>query len=330
MRRAILPVLFAGCATLADAGGGDRDLPNAQAGPFRALAAGEVGGGRIAPQVLRDKTTAARDAAVFDDDGDPTTFAVTALAVGTVMMGNDVVPALVRYQADDGRTFEREGTPVLFAADGWEGRVLASPSAFRVGGDVVVHYETASGIGVAASRDGGPFMRVASAPVLGIATSGWDAGVVPRSPSVIRSPAGFRMFYGANGHLGEARSDDGVVWTRASSAVLETEDDEVALEAPMAVTSRSPLGRELTWVYYVAVFSDGRRVVAVAAREGEDGPLVRGTSPVFGTEEPLALFEPNVIRFERFSLLYVTTDGDVPALLGGVAPATAALPPSSP
>ncbi|MBM4374644.1 MAG: hypothetical protein FJ095_06140 [Deltaproteobacteria bacterium] len=328
MRWGLLLLALTGCGTLADAGGGDRDVPNALAGPFRELAALEVGAGRVAPEVLRDKVTSARDAAVLDADGDPSTLEVVSFSIGQASDGS---PAVVRHRATDGRSFERLGEVVLLAEPALDGARFESPSALRVADEVWLYVANERGVVMAVSRAGGPFERREGAPVLAPATSGWDAGLRPESPTVVRTARGWNLFYSAGGALGEALSDDGLTWIRATSPALTPLAQELALDAPAGVVSRSPLGRELVWLYHVARRRDGARVVEVAARAGEDEPFVRGASPVFVGDAGSVLREPGIVRFDGFSLLYVTdASAEVPSLLGGVAPADALLPPPAP
>ena len=60
-----------------------------------------------------------------------------------------------------------------------------------------------------AAPNGTTFTRVGSEPVLGVPSGGWDAGAVPKSPSVVVTADGsVRLFYEANGAVGEAVSSD--------------------------------------------------------------------------------------------------------------------------
>jgi hypothetical protein len=328
--RLLFVSMLTGCGTLADAGGGDREVPNALAGPFRELTAAEVGAGRVAPEVLRDKVTGARDAAVLDLDGDPATLEVVAFSLGAFPGG---ATAILRHRAQDGRSFEREGEVVLGSDAARDGGLLESPSPLRAGDEVRLYHATSHGLDLAVSRGGAPFERFVGGPMLTTSTTGWDAGLRPTSPTVVRTSRGWNMFYSAGDALGEARSEDGVTWRRTEEAALVPQGDERSLEAPSAVVSRSALGRELVWLYHVVRRRDGTRAVVVAARADEEGPLVRGASPVFGGDADLTLREPSVVRFEAFSLLYVTAadaSSDVPSVLGAVAPADAVLPPAAP
>ncbi|MBI4957476.1 MAG: hypothetical protein HY908_36045 [Myxococcales bacterium] len=342
------------CATLATSSGGDTSLPNAGLGPFRPLKAGEIGNSRPAPYGLRDDASFERDVAVLDADGDPATLGVVAYAARTTF-GAGVEPEpsappneIVRHTALDGRSFDRGPPVVLAPAAAWEGGTVGAPAALEVEGEVYLYYAAAGGIGLARSADGVAFARE-DAPVLGPASAGWDDGLVPRSPSVVRLPDGsFRMFYevalGADeSAIGEAASADGLVWQRLGEAPVlarrpELVDDLPAYDgasvgAPSAVLWVTSEGRAVLGVYYAATAEDGTRSIALAARYGTDGALARGLGPVFGSDGDLDPTEPCIVRFASFAFLYATeragsaASQDFPAVAVGVAPATVTLPP---
>jgi hypothetical protein len=317
-------------------------MPNAAAGPFRDIRRTELGNGRVAPHALRDDKQFVRDVSVVDIDGDPATLEVVAYAARANADGKPepTTPTneIVRYSASDGRSFDRTATVVLTPSAAWEGGTVGAPSVIKRVTEWHLYYGAAGGIGLATSFDGASFARGA-APLLGAPTSGWDAGVVPASPAVIALPDGtLRMFYRSSfagkPAIGEARSSDGVQWQRGAAPVLTVGDgyDSASVGAPSAVLSKSPLGRNILWLYYAAVDASGKRTILAAARDGLDGPFVRATSPVFGTGNSLAPGEPCVVRFSGFTLLYatqragVTSDQNYPAVVVGVAPANIALP----
>jgi hypothetical protein len=350
---------LAGCATLAEPSSGDQNLPSAGAGPFRALVAGELGSLRAAPDGLDDTRDFGRDIAVLDADGDPTTLGVLAYVAAAVSMGGmDPTPtsptrSLVRYDALDGRTFGFSGTVVLTPDAAWEGSVLASPAAVRVGSEIFLYYAAAGGIGLAKSADGTAFTKVAG-PVLGADAGGWEAGAVPASPGVVVLPDGsLRMFYEVSTGLagappatsiGEAQSADGVSWTRLGDgpalAPVGVGDgggdtwDTGSVGSPFPQMAVSATGRTILRVFYGARDATGIETVALAARYGTDGPLVRSVSPVFGTGGTLSPREPCVVAFGEFALLYVTESSSAsdthPAIAVGVTPATAVLPAPDP
>lgn len=347
-------VLGAGCATLAGAESGGENLPNAGAGPFRALRTNELGNLRSAPYTMDDDETFARDVAVIDADGDPGTPAVFGYFAITPKKGDKPDPsgpprALVRYVATDGRSFDRTPITVLEAAEPWEGGVVGAPAAVRVGGEIFLYYASAGGIGGARSADGATFERLPG-PLLGPDASGWEAGAAPKSPGVVRlSDGSLRMFYeipgpDGGGGIGEARSEDGIHWTRAftSPVILpvtttvagEAAYDSAWVGAPFPVIGRTAEGRTVLRVYYAARDTAGHRVIGLAARFDPDvaAPLARATSPVFGSGSSLGPGEPCVLSGENISLLFVTqragrTDSkNYPAVAVGVAPADATLP----
>jgi hypothetical protein len=351
-----LALVATACATLADAETGGENLPNAAAGPFRELRADEVGNLRSAPNVLVDDRTFPRDGTVIDADGDPATsdvfgyFAVAPLP----SMGdpNPTTPtrAIVRYAAPDGRSFDRAPVTILELEQPWEGGRLGAPSALWVGTEIFLYYASAGGIGLARSSDAEHFTRE-SAPVLGLESSGWDAGNVPASPGVVRLDDGsFRMFYDveyATGQrvIGEARSKDGITWERVGNVPVlswrgdidpnDPNYDGVSVEAPYPVLGKSTEGRSILRVYFGAVDSLGRRSIALAARydsmyELEFHPLDRAVGPVFN--DSLGPGQPFVDVRPGYSLLFVTQlegttkSKQIPAIAAAVSPADAILP----
>ncbi len=353
-----LLTLAAGCATLAEAESGGENLPNAGAGPFRALKQGEIGALRTAPNALADDDSFPRDPAVIDADGDPATPGVHVfVAANPVVEGKEPDPtaqpsAIVRFGATDDRSFDRSEVLVLTAEAPWEGGTVGAPSAVRAGEEILLYYAAKGGIGLARSADGTSFVREPG-PVLGPETSGWEAGAVPRSPGVVRLEDGsFRMFYEVSGpsgsRIGEARSDDGRTWIRlgqgpvlvpsASDDPAQPPYDDAGVGAPYPVLARSAGGRAILRVYYSALDSAGNRTVGLAARFGDDGmgPLERAASPVFGSGSSLGPREPCVLVRGTYALLFATqragraNSADYPAVAVGVAPADAALPPPEP
>jgi hypothetical protein len=353
----VLPL--AACATLPESSGAPAVLPNAGAGPFGALTMGQVGLDLIAPNVVTDIRGYGRDIAVVDLDGDPGTFAVAGFVAASVTV-NGVDPTntsptrvINRYSAADGRSFDDLSTTAVLTADAaWEGDLMAAPSALRVSGEMFLYYAAAGGIGLARGRGDGTSFTKVPGPVLGPAPGTWEAGAVPSSPGVVQLDDGsFRMFYevalpGSGTAVGEARSADGLAWTRlgtgpalaptgtAASDAGAAPYDAAAVGGPFPILATSAEGRRILRVYYGAVDATGTKTIGLAARYGDDGPLQRAVGPVFGTASPLGPSEPCVVAFTGFALLFATersatTDPD-PAVAAAVAPATAALPPPSP
>ena len=354
---AALALVPLACATLAKSGGGDANPPNAAAGPFREIRLEELGNKRSAPYALKSNADFERDVAVIDADGDPATLLAYAYAARVAFqVGVDPDPTaptdqIVRHVALDGRSFDRDPLLVLAPDNPWEGGVVGAPSALATDGQVLLYYAAAEGIGLAESVDGASFARLPE-PVLRAPTSGWDTGLVPRSPSVLRLPDGrIRLLYevelpAGGSVLGEAESQDGTAFVRVGRAPLleprhEPVDDLPAydgasVEAPSGILWQSQEGRLVYGVYYAAMAADGRRSIALAARFGVDGALERAAAPVFGGNGELLPDEPCVIRFADFTLLFATELAGTsatqryPAVAAGVAPATASLPPPDP
>ncbi|XXY49788.1 hypothetical protein WME91_01365 [Sorangium sp. So ce269] len=352
---------LAACATLPSEGD-EGSVPNAHAGPFREIDQEELGSSRVAPHAMDDDERFARDASVIDLDGNPSTLAAAGFFAATLRAEGDapdpLAPpnAIVRHDAADGRSFARSSATVLAPELPWEGGVVGAPSAVLVRGEIWLYYAAEGGIGLARSADGAAFERE-PAPVLAPDEGGWERGAVPGSPGVVRLPDGsFRMFYAVAGDrdassVGEARSDDGLVWERvgggpalapaplpgAGALAGEGEPfDSVAVLDPAPVLAVSATGRASLRVYYAARDSAGRSAIGLAARWGHDGPLQRAVAPVFGASSALAPRAPWVAVYPGFSLLFVTQAAGTregqryPAVAAGVAPADAALPPRTP
>ncbi|MDI1431136.1 hypothetical protein [Polyangium sorediatum] len=347
--------LLSGCATLADTETGGENLPNAAAGPFRALRVGELGNLRSAPNALEDDETFPRDPAVLDVDGDPVTPAVFGyFSMTPEVPGQDPDPAappgaIVRHGAEDGRSFDRMPLVVLTPEEPWEGGTVGAPSVVRVDGEVFLYYAAAGGIGLARSPDGAVFTRV-QGPVFGPDAAGWEAGAVPRSPGVVVLDDGsLRLFYEVPGpgdaaRIGEARSNDGITWTRVGDGPAlapapagegaEPPYDGAWVGAPAPVLVRSTEGRSILRVYHAARDTLGKAVVGLAARfdPASAAPLQRAVSPVFGSGSSLGPHEPCALVRPGYTLLFTTQragrtkSANYPAVAAGVAPADVILP----
>jgi hypothetical protein len=357
MRHLLFLALLPACATIPEPPGGETGLPNAGAGPFRALVAGEIGNSRAAPNALSDSQRYGRDAAVVDLDGKPDTYDIAAFVAAAVKENGAKIDrdsptrAIVRYGAIDGRSFDRTALAVLTPDADWEGGVLSAPAVVRVDGELWLYYAAAGGIGLArGDAQGMAFTKIAG-PVLGPASGGWEAGAVPRSPGVVRlADETFRMFYevplpNGGAAIGEARSSDGLTFERIGDAPALTPSrstsdagdapyDDAAVGGPFPILADSGDGEPVLRVYYGAISGEGTKTIGLAARYGNDGELKRAGAPVFGTGKPLQPSEPCVVAFDGVTLLFVTqkssnTSKD-PAVAVGLAPATAALPPANP
>ncbi|EYF02491.1 hypothetical protein [Chondromyces apiculatus] len=352
-------VALAGCATLPSTSPGDDALPNAAAGPFRAIAQEELGATRVAPFTINDDTSFTRDPSVVDADGDPGTavasgyFSATRVPEGETADPAAPPNAVVHHQAEDGRSFGRRATVVLEPEAAWEGDSVGAPSALRVEGEVWLYYAAAGGIGLARSSDGLAFTRE-EGPVLVAAPGGWEQGVVPAAPGVVRLPEGsFRMFYEvalpSGMAIGEARSADGIQWERLGNAPAlapsppaeegeESPYDDAGVGAPAPALAISATGRPILRVYHAATSRAGRATIGLAARfldgAGNDAPLSRAIAPVFGGSASVLASAPWVTTHAGLSLLFanqrVDEDPAYPAVAVGVAPADGALPPPAP
>lgn len=336
------------CGVKAPPSGGDENLPNANAGPFRVLRQGEMPPqDRIFPFAIRRKGT--RNPSALDADGRPDTHAVWLYVASSEGIEPGEPPVVIlRYDAADARSFDpREAdATVLVASEAWEGGVVDAPSVLRVGDEIRMYYAAAGGIGLASSLDGSVFTKH-PVPVLEAAGQGWDRGVVPSDPSVVRMDDGtFRMFYEAGPGIGEARSNDGVVWERVSDepalwpvpapdfptpeedTVYEPFDD-VTVGDPHAVLDTSALGRRILRVYYTGSNRIGLWSLGMAARYVGQEALQRAYGKVLGNDH--APTGPSVVFFDRFTMLYFTAPEDqrdaesAPAIAVGVAPATVSL-----
>jgi hypothetical protein len=343
------------CGTLASPGGGGENLPSSGAGPFRALVRGELPAFGVVPFVLDDADARYRQPCVLATTDDPAGTAVILYAVARVG-GRDVI---VRTRADDARSFygsaadneagnhSAHAPAVVLAADGgWEGADLAGPSAVRAGGQVWLYYAAAGGIGLATSADGLSFVKTGR-PVLGP-----DPGVTwetsaPRAPGVARMPDGsWRMFYGAGVAIGEARSDDGLGWTRvdgdpqtlALDPVLSpgSSFDRGQVDDPVVLPRITAAGRLHVRVLYTGYDAppgtpSRGSSIGFAARYGAAGALARQATPVFGAGSHEAA--PALFEYAAGSLLYVQQDetaqdraNPYTAIAAAVAPESSTLP----
>jgi hypothetical protein len=362
------------CATSPEPLGGGDNLPNAVGGPFRVITADEIGNNRSAPDALEDTNNYARDPSVIDADGDPTTPGVVGYFGAVIAYGDgmakptDPTNVIVRYGALDGRSFDSSAEKVLDAETYWEGGVLSAPSAVRVGAQIYLYVGSTAAIGLSTSPDGHTFSRLPD-PVFipDPDLRGWEKGAAPRSPGVVRLDDGsFRMFYqvalGSTPEptaIGEASSPDGIVWTRVGSAPAlapsgsgasagaaatdagvtdagaDDPYDSVSVGSPFPMLATTAEGRRVLRVYYGAIDHSGTRTIGLAARYGDDGPLERGASPVYGSGSTLGPTEPCVLPWGGgFALLYATQraslTADHEAVVVGVAPAQMTLPTPNP
>lgn len=322
--RSALPLLalVAGCATLADGRSGLDNPPSALVGPFRLLAVGEIGASRPAPFAMQDNTFFYRDASVVDLDGDDQTFDVSAFFAGVAMGADPNAPTdhLARFEAVDGRSFQRPGSVVLTASLDWMAGHVGAPSAVRTDDGILLYFESGGGIGLATSQDGTTFAPL-GAPLL-------DG----RSPTVVELADGtFDMFFEVPGPaIREATSPDGRTWT-----IL---DGPAALEgasSPCAVLRETEQGRAVLDVYFTTKTETGPQI-GLASRflESGDRALQRSPAIMLAPNAALDVREPTVLRFDGFTLLFATENSSKtstePSVIAGLAPATFALPAANP
>lgn len=342
-----LSALSAACGTLGTpAGDDDAERPNATSGPFRAIADAELPDSNAAPNLLaggggdhddkEENDQRFREAAAVSLDGSK----LPGLTALYVVVGPAGQGAIYRYEADDARTFVEDPiAAVLEPESPWEGAGLSEPSVHPVGDETWLYYGAEGGIGFARSSDGVTFIRETEA-VLTAGGAAWEGEAVPRAPAFLALPAedggGYRLFYEANGRIGEAASDDGVMWARVGDApVLEPSSDTIhafdaaSVGAPFASRWQSPEGRWVTRVYYAGVDAKGVSSIGLAARYGNHGRLSKAVATVFsGIRSPGS---PWVISSPVLSLMYVTQKAgstsalDFPAIALTLAPSTAKL-----
>lgn len=334
MKRPLLLLGLTACATLGGEGSGDRGLPNAGLGPFRALTGDEVPG--IAPFVLggSGEPLAEPAALVLDEVGPRVRLYTTASRV--LAPGAPSSQVLVAAEAFDGRSFA-EPQVVLSADAPWEGDGLSGPSAVAHEGQVLLFYGGAEGIGIARATDGLHFVKEAAPCLTAAGAPSWEAAA-PSAPSVVVSPEGrLRLFYAAGGSLGEADVDPSSLHCQRLDADPGTPEMDPVLGPgpggpvgdPEAFLRTTASGRLLVGVLHTTQDPVLGSVVAVAARYGLEGPLTRGTSPAFTL--PAGASSPAVAPFDQGTLLYaVSTRDGAPALAAAVAPESLVLGPPTP
>ncbi len=340
-KRALATIALAGCATLADGAPGLDNPPSARAGPFRALAVGELGQNHVAPQAVDPGKRRLRDLSVVDVDGDPATLPVDGYlgASATDAGPEDPSIEIVVAHAEDGRTFSKETTSALVPVQvGQAGR----PSAII--GAVVGLASTGAegGIGVAVG-DKGALVSV-DHPILTPTAVPWATGSL-RSPGVVLLPDGtYRLYFeadrGSQTVVGVASSDDGSTFSDPSVVLapspLEGAIDDVAVGSPSATIGTSEEGRDILYVYYAALSSDGKRRIGMAARflADDDEALVKSGEGMYAPSGGVDPREPSVVRFDSFTFLFATQkaarDSTDLVVIAAVSPGNIELPPPDP
>lgn len=315
-------VVLVGCATLADGHAGLDNPPSARVGPFRLLATGEIGASQLPPFAMQDGTFFYRDPAVVDLDGADTTFDVVGYFAGVAMGADPNAPTdhIARFDALDGRSFQRPGQKVIEATAPWMVGHVGAPAGVRTSqGTFILLFETGGGIGVATSADGTTF-DVGDGPVI-------DG----TSPTVVQNADGtFTAFVEAPGDtVREATSPDGLSWTVNDGVALE------GASSPCALLRKSEEGRAILDVYFTRETDTGPQI-ALASRflDASDDALVLSPSIMLAPNAKLAVREPMVLRFDGFTLLFATENSSKtntePSVIAGLAPATFVLPAANP
>lgn len=351
----VLYVASTACATLAGEGKGDVDLPNALTGPFRALKRGKVCDGDECTGV--DELPAGTSNGIIKYPGNPPSRSPSVLVRGELHvvlyagrgLEGQPLDRIVRMETTDGRTFA-DATDVLRADAMFEGGTIHDPSALDVGDSVWLYYAVPSGIARAVSTDGrtgAAFAKDGKLVALEGAVETWETEP-PRAPSVVRLDDGsFRMFYASGKSIGEARSNDGVTFSRVGLAIgpsapidpatlpegVRPPFDDESVDDPTIQRIVTAAGRVHYQLHYTGRDRSGRSSIGFAGRFGEDGKWEKREGFVFGGK----LFgdpdgnshanAPSVARFESFALIYANIDHDRSQKLGiGIAPQRMTLP----
>lgn len=329
-------VVAAACGTQAPSAGGDVDLPNALAGPFRVLRKDELRS--TAPFILplsageyKAPTVVVTDAATRQ----------AALYAHSIKKG--FAPVIYRIEIDDARLAQKDRKLVLAKGEPWEGDTgITDPSALLENGQTRLYYAAGGCIGVATSGDGVMFEKRASGPLLCPRPGAWDESPL-RGPAVVRDRDGtLRLFYESGGLIGEAISIDGETFERRGMGPVLTPTEGAPLEAdaevdesfdsawvgdPHAVVATTALGRPVTYLYFTGQNRLGRTAVGMAARVG-DGTFVKNRAPALSRYDANA---PCVVRLGDITMLYTSgrsseaADTFTQAIIGAMAPANASL-----
>jgi hypothetical protein len=302
MRRFTLPVVLVvsvACGVKAPPSGGDDNLPNAKAGPFRVLREGEMPPqDRVFPFAIRRKGTS--NPCALQDQA-----SVRLYVASSESLEPGAPPVkILRFDAADGRSFppREPDAIVLEPSASWEGGVVDAPSVLRVGAEIWMYYAAMGGIGMAVSNDGTTFVKRAD-PVVGVSDEAtWEQGAVPSDPSVVMlGERSFRMFYEAGVGIGEAVSEDGVHWRRIADAPalwpvpappgpapeedsVDEPFDDVSVTDPHALVETSALGRRILRVYYAGSNRLGDWSLGMAARYEGETALQRAYGRVLGND----------------------------------------------
>ena len=289
--RALL-LLVAGCGTLAGEGVGDRNLPSAGMGPFRALEDDEVS---QAPFISGARTPQG-------------SAQIALLADGTFVLyrgdERDGSRAIVRETSVDGIDF---ADPVEVLPDASSPSILAEGSRWRL------WYEAAGGIFLAESDDGSVFEPVGDGPVLEPGAD-WEGGRVGAPSVVPDEDGGYLLYYEAAGGIGVSSSDDGTQFIRIGAGpILEPAEsgqwDDRVVSDPAARVHVSPTGRRTVQLFYVGVAAapideDPPFAVGVAAsfdgrafERSTGGPVLERPRAILGLGAPVSVGPAELLPF---------------------------------
>jgi hypothetical protein len=344
-RAALLAALPLGvaCATLAESGRGDVDLPSNLDGPFRALKRGQSCTGDVCTGV--DELPAGSLNGMIDAPANPIARAGAVLRLGVgddlhlamyAARDVDVTPTksatIVRMESRDARTFAAaDVTPALVGDAPFEGGAIGDPWVVRADAEVWLYYAVHPVAGPASQTPGIARARASDAAGITFTKDGaitldgpkgaWETEA-PRAPSVARDDAGiWHLFYASGAALGEATSRDGLHFTRVGLApILEAAPpapdtlpegvkppfDDLAVDDPCVERAQTETGRTIWRVLYTGLDRRGGSGIGFAARYGDQGPLSRNPASVYSTK--LHARAPAFARFDTFSLLFPTQD----------------------
>jgi hypothetical protein len=344
-RLALLAALPLGvaCATLAESGRGDVDLPSNLDGPFRGLKRGQSCTGDVCTGV--DELPAGTLNGMVAAPANPIARAGAVLRLGTgddlhlalfVAHDVDVDPAksatIARMESLDARTFSAtDVTEVLRGDAAWEGGSVGDPWVVRADAEVWLYYAVHPVAGLASQTPGIARARAGDAAGTAFTKDGaitldgpkgeWETDP-PRAPSVARDDAGtWHLFYGSGTSIGEATSRDGLHFTRAGLAPLleaappapatlpegvKPPFDDRAVDDPCVERAVTESGRTIWRVLYTGLDQRGGSGIGFAARYGDTGPLSRNPASVFSIK--VHARAPAFARLDSFSLLFPTQD----------------------
>lgn len=344
-RGALLAVLPLGvaCATLAESGRGDVDLPSNLDGPFRALKRGQSCTGDVCTGV--DELPAGTLNGMIAAPTNPIARAGAALRLGVgddlhlalyVARDVDVEPgksaSIVRMESTDARTFAAaDVTQAVLGDAAFEGGAIGDPWVVRADAEVWLYYAVHPVAGLAAQTPGIARARASDAAGTTFTKDGaitldgpkgaWETDP-PRAPSVARDDAGtWHLFYGSGTAIGEATSNDGLHFTRVGLAPLleaappapdtlpegvKPPFDDRAVDDPCVERALTQSGRTIWRVLYTGLDRRGGSGIGFAARYGDQGPLSRNPASVYSIK--LHARAPAYARFDSFSLLFPTQD----------------------